>query len=160
MFGLSSSSSYAVLALSSLSGAGDSWILARDLAAAIDAPLPYLSKILHGLAGAGIVEAKRGYRGGFRLLRRADQLTVGEIVIAVEGPAFLEGCLLGKAECSDRRACPAHAFWGLERERIRSQLQRMSLADVARFERDAGRGLKLPVKAAAKKPASSRQRQR
>ena len=63
MFGLSSSSSYAVLALSSLSGAGDSWILARDLAAAIDAPLPYLSKILHGLAGAGIVEAKRGYRG-------------------------------------------------------------------------------------------------
>ena len=111
MFGLSSSSSYAVLALSSLSGP-------------------------------------------------ADQLSVGEIVIAVEGPAFLEGCLLGKAECSDRRACPAHAFWGLERERIRSQLQRMSLADVARFERDAGRGLKLPVKAAAKKPASSRQRQR
>ena len=39
MFGLSSSSSYAVLALSSLSGAGDSWILARDLAAAIDCAL-------------------------------------------------------------------------------------------------------------------------
>ena len=139
MFGLSSSSSYAVLALSSLSGAGDSWILARDLAAAIDAPLPYLSKILHGLAGAGIVEAKRGYRGGFRLVRRADELTVGEIVIAVEGPAFLEGCLLGKAECSDRRACPAHAFWGLERERIRSQLQRMSLADVAASSRQRQR---------------------
>lgn len=154
MFGLASSSSYAVLALSSLSGAGDSWILARDLAAAIDAPLPYLSKILHRLAGAGIVEAKRGYRGGFRLLRHPDQLSVGEIIIAVEGPGFLEGCLLGKAECSDRRACPAHAFWGLERERIRSQLQRMSLADVARFERDAGRGLKLPPKASTRAAAS------
>lgn len=159
MFGLSSSSSYAVLALSSLSGAGDSWILARNLAAAIDAPLPYLSKILHGLAGAGIVEAKRGYRGGFRLLRESDQLTVGEIVIAVEGPAFLEGCLLGKAECSDRRACPAHAFWGLERERIRSQLQRMTLAEVAAFERQAGRGLKLPAKPQPK-PAAVRSRQR
>ncbi len=159
MFGLSSSSSYAVLALSSLSGAGDDWILARNLAAAIDAPLPYLSKILHGLAGAGIVEAKRGYRGGFRLLREADELTVGEIVIAVEGPAFLEGCLLGKAECSDRRACPAHAFWGLERERIRSQLQRMTLAEVAAFERKAGRGLKLPAKPQPK-PAPSRARQR
>lgn len=154
MFGLSSSSSYAVLALSSLSGAGDRWILARDLAAAIDAPLPYLSKILHRLAGAGIVEAKRGYRGGFRLIRQSDQLSVGEIIIAVEGPGFLEGCLLGKAECSDRRACPAHAFWGLERERIRSQLQRMSLSDVARFERDAGRGLKLPPKPTVRAAAS------
>ena len=159
MFGLSSSSSYAVLALSSLSRAGDAWILARNLAAAIDAPLPYLSKILHGLAGVGMVEAKRGYRGGFRLLREADQLTVGEIVIAVEGPAFLEGCLLGKAECSDRRACPAHAFWGLERERIRSQLQRMTLAEVAEFERKAGRGLKLPVKPQPK-TAAARSRQR
>lgn len=158
MFGLSSSSSYAVLALSSLAGAGDSWILARNLSAAIDAPLPYLSKILHGLAGAGIVEAKRGYRGGFRLLREPEQLTVGEIVIAVEGPDFLEGCLLGKAECSDRRACPAHAFWGLERERIRDQLQRMTLAEVAAFERKAGRGLPLATRDAA--PAASRSRKR
>jgi Rrf2 family protein len=159
MFGLSSSCSYAVLALSSLAGTGENWILARDLAAAIDAPLPYLSKILHGLTGAGIVEAKRGYRGGFRLIRQADQLTVGEIVIAVEGPGFLEGCLLGKAECSDRRACPAHAFWSLERERIRSQLQRMTLADVARFERNAGRGLRLPARPPAK-PGAGRPRQR
>ncbi len=141
MFGFSSSSSYAVLALSCLTEESEHWILARDLAAAIHAPLPYLSKILNGLAGAGIVEAKRGYRGGFRLTRRADQLTVGEIVIAVEGPGYLESCLLGKAECSDRRACPAHAFWSLERERIRDQLQRMTLSEVARFEHNAGRGL-------------------
>jgi DNA-binding IscR family transcriptional regulator len=85
-------------------------------------------------------------------------LTVGEIVIAVEGPDFLEGCLLGKAECSDRRACPAHAFWGLERERIRSQLQRMSLADVARFERDAGRGLRPGGRPRAKPAASAARR--
>ena len=154
MFGLSSSSSYAVLALASLAGTGDRWVLARDLAEAIDAPLPYLSKILHGLTGAGIVEAKRGYRGGFRLLRSPGQLTVGEIVIAVEGADFLEGCLLGRAECSDRRACPAHAFWGMERERIRTQLQRMLLADVAQFERDAGRGLALEMPAAEPTPAS------
>ena len=89
------------------------------------------------------------------MLREVDQLTVGEIVIAVEGPDFLEGCLLGKAECSDRRACPAHAFWGLERERIRSQLQRMSLADVARFERAAGRGLKPAARSRAT-PAPAR----
>lgn len=159
MFGLSSSSSYAVLALSCLAGEGERWILARNLAEAIAAPLPYLSKILHGLAGAGIVEAKRGYRGGFRLTRRADQLTVGEIVLAVEGPDYLEGCLLGKAECSDRRACPAHAFWGLERERIRAQLQRMTLADVARFERDAGRGL-APNRRARPTPTAPRAQRR
>ena len=82
-------------------------------------------------------------------------MTVGELVIAVEGSDFLEGCLLGKADCSDRRACPAHAFWGMERERIRSQLQRMTLAEVAAFERKAGRGLKAPAK-----PGPSRPRQR
>ena len=78
MFGLSSSSSYAVLALSSLSGAGDSWILARDLAAAIDAPLPYLSKILHGLAGAGIVEAKREETRAKRLAQTVEWLAEGK----------------------------------------------------------------------------------
>ncbi len=159
MVGLSSSSSYAVLALSCLAGEGERWILARNLAEAIAAPLPYLSKILHGLAGAGIVEAKRGYRGGFRLTRRAEELTVGEIVIAVEGPDFLEGCLLGKAECSDRRACPAHGFWSLERERIRDQLQRMTLAEVARFERDAGRG-RVGIRRARQTPAAPRARRR
>lgn len=141
MFGLSSASAHAVHALACLDGTGGRFVLARDLAECIGAPLPYLSKILHGLVAAGIVEAKRGYRGGFRLARPAESVTLAEIADVVEGPGFLEGCLLGLAACSDERACPLHHFWREERRRIRDQLEGLNLRAVAHFERSAGRRL-------------------
>lgn len=140
MFGLTSASAHAILALSCLEQAEDRWVLARDLAACIGAPLPYLSKILNRLVGGGVVEAKRGYRGGFRLARPAGRLTVAEIVAAVEGPEFLTGCLLGLTTCSEERACPLHDFWKQERQRIAEQLELLHLGAVSAFEQKAGRG--------------------
>src|SRR5262245_29454497 len=58
----------------------------RDIAERTALPQPYLEQILLALKGAGIVRSKRGVGGGYILARPADQITLGDIVSAVDGP--------------------------------------------------------------------------
>lgn len=134
MLALSRTSGYAIAALSRLPGPGDSWRLARDLAVSSGVPQAYLSSILNALARNGIIRAKRGYRGGFALTRPAEQISVLQVVEAVEGRAWREGCLLGLSECSDERACPSHKFWKTKKNMIERYLRSLTLAQVAEFE--------------------------
>ena len=75
----------------------------------------------------------RGFKGGIWLSRPPEAITLLEIMTAVDGPEYLNGCLLGNACCSDERACPTHEFWGATRERIRKELGAHTLADVLVF---------------------------
>jgi len=138
VLGLSQTCGYAILALSCLHECGDRWVLACDIARCTGVPLPYLSKLLHSLVRCGLVVAKRGYRGGFALARPPADISVLDIAEAVDGEQAVPRCLLGLAECSPERACPTHQFWQRERERIISELRRLTLAETARFERRDG----------------------
>lgn len=135
MLPLSQSAGYAVLALSCLEDPGGSPLLVQEVATWIQAPGPYLAKVFNTLAKAGLVVAKRGNKGGVILARPAAEITLDEVAEALDSPAWREECLLGLTECTDERACPVHAFWKEERERIHAQLKGTTLADVARFER-------------------------
>ena len=141
MLALSQTTGYAILALSCLEGRMDGWVLAKDIAACTGIPLPYLSKILHDLGETNLIEAKRGYRGGFRLKRSARTITLMEVAEAVEGKEWMPRCLLGLHACSDERACPSHSFWCEQRKRIESHLRETTLRDVAVFERQRGQRL-------------------
>lgn len=145
MLALSRTAGYAILALSCLEEAADRWVLVKDIVGRVNVPGPYLAKILHTLAKAGVVCAKRGYRGGFMLARPAAQVSIAEIVNAIEGATWLGGCLLGFTECTDDRACPAHALCKTERAKIQSFLEKLTLRDVADFELRHGeiRGLEV-----------------
>lgn len=138
MLSLSKSTGYAILALSCLQSCPARWILAKDIAGCTGVPLPYLSKLLHALTGSGLIETKRGYKGGFRLSRPADEINLMMIAEAVDGNAWLPQCLLGLEGCSDARACPTHEFWSAERLRIEQQLRTLTLRDVAEFESQRG----------------------
>jgi Rrf2 family protein len=119
-----------------MEGCGERWVLAKEMAQCAGIPLPYLSKTLHALGGSGLIEAKRGYRGGFRLAKPAGRITLLDIAEAVEGEGWLPRCLLGLESCTDDRACPTHTFWTKQREKIEAELRRRTLCDVARFERN------------------------
>jgi Rrf2 family protein len=134
MLALSQTTGYAALALSCLAYDQADWLLTRQIAACTYIPPAYLSKVLHSLTGAGLLEAKRGYHGGFRLARPASEITLAHVVAAVEGEDWSERCLLGLEGCSDDRSCPTHAFWGVERERIRGRLEQVTLQQIADFE--------------------------
>lgn len=131
---------YAILALACLHGQDDRWVLAQEIASRTDIPKPYLHKILHALGKAGVIQTKRGYRGGMSLSKPADEINLFELVQAVEGSAWMNRCLLGLAECSEERACPTHEFWAGQRKLIEEKLKSISLAHVAEFEsRENGR---------------------
>ena len=90
---------YAVLALACLHGSEDRWVLAQEIADRTNVPKPYLHKILHALGKSGVIQTKRGYRGGMALSRPSSEISVFEVVQAVEGRKWKDRCLLGLAEC-------------------------------------------------------------
>jgi Rrf2 family iron-sulfur cluster assembly transcriptional regulator len=133
MMTLSTTTSYAIQALTCLASPDYSRAMIARVAKEAGVPAPYLAKIMKRLNDAGIVISKRGFKGGIWLSRPPEAITLLEIMTAVDGPEYLNGCLLGNACCSDERACPTHEFWGATRERIRKELGAHTLADVLVF---------------------------
>jgi Rrf2 family protein len=126
--------SYAVLALSCLARNGGIWRQIDDISACIGIPKPYLAKVLHSLPRSGIVAAKRGYGGGYRLRHAARAIRLLDILEAMEGHAIEGLCMLGTARCSDERACLVHRFWKTTRTHCLTSLERVTLADLTRIE--------------------------
>ncbi len=139
MLSLSHSVGYAVRALACMEEGKEGPRFVREIAAQSGVPAAYLAKIFKRLADSGIIETKRGWSGGTRLARPPRDISLHEIVCALDGPDFLDGCLLGQEICSDQRACPTHHFWKHERLRIAETLRQTSLEDVIAFEANSAK---------------------
>lgn len=135
MRALSQTTGYAIRALSYMGEKTAQWVQVKDIALATGVPKPYLAKILHALGQSGLIRTKRGYRGGVALSRPAAHVTVLDVVHAVEHLDQKPRCLVGMAACSDDRACPVHDFWEHQRRELEAKLARITLAQVATFER-------------------------
>src|ERR1700678_1931193 len=84
---ISAKAEYAVRAAVELASAtGDKPVKAERLPTAQDIPLNFLENILGELRHAGVVRSQRGAEGGFRLARPADQVTIADVIRAVDGP--------------------------------------------------------------------------
>lgn len=127
---------YAAVALGYLAEAPGGVALVRNIAKDCGMPAPYLSKIINQLARTDLVHTQRGVGGGVRLARPADQITLYDLCKALNDPAIENRCLLGIADCSDDRACPAHAFNVERRERLLTFLESTTVARVGAAERD------------------------
>ncbi len=114
----------------------------RDLADLQGVSVSFVAKIFSKLEKAGIVTASEGLRGGYRLARPADQITVLDVVDAIEGEKPLFDCLEIRGRCavfggkppawSIDGVCGIHAVM-LRAERImREELGRTTVADLAR----------------------------
>lgn len=125
---------YAVQALSLLAQRPEEYFLVRDIAEVTGIPAPYLSKVAQRLVDLGILDSKRGYRGGVRLAIPPNELTIERIDDALDMGEDKTRCLLGGVECSDARACPVHEFWKSTRAQIKARLSGLTLAEVTKFE--------------------------
>lgn len=103
---------------------------AHRLAQALGIPQNYLSKTLHQLARAGILESTRGKLGGFSLGRDARQIPLIEVVGLFDDLTGKRSCLMGRATCSDHDACAAHRRWKGVSERIVAFFRDTSVADL------------------------------
>jgi Rrf2 family protein len=124
---------YAVRAAVELAAAGD-MVTADQIAQAQGIPLNFLENILRDLRRAGIVESRRGQAGGYLLARPADEISIADVIRAVEGPlANVRGISPDALEYQGSSA-KLREVWVALRASVRSVLEQVTLADVARGE--------------------------
>jgi Rrf2 family protein len=92
-----------------------------EIARELDIPFHFLTKVLQILTQAGILISFKGPNGGVGLARQASQITLKDIILAIDGPALFEQCLLGLDQCSDENPCPLHERWS----QLRAELDRL-----------------------------------
>jgi Rrf2 family protein len=129
---ISAKADYAVRAVVELAGAPDGVpVKAERVATAQGIPLNFLENILGELRHAGIVRSQRGADGGFRLAKPAEQVTIADVMRAVEGPlATVRG---GPPEESEYPGAAAELprVWIAVRKSLREVVERVTVADVA-----------------------------
>ncbi len=115
----------------------------RDVAERTALPQPYLEQILLALKGAGIVKSKRGVGGGYLLSRPASQISLAEIIAAVDGPiqAGDFGNPHENGACDHEGQCVLLTVWSDVGSHMRSHLSSYTLADMV----DKARGIPVPT---------------
>jgi Rrf2 family iron-sulfur cluster assembly transcriptional regulator len=109
----------------------------RDLAERTGLPQPYLEQILLALKGAGLVRSKRGVGGGYVLARPPEEITLADVLSAVDGPIVAGdfGEPHQDGACAHEGQCVLLAVWATTGEIMRRQLASWTLADVASMAR-------------------------
>lgn len=101
------------------------------LSAGTGVPEPTVAKVLKALASASLVSSQRGARGGYRLMRPLTEITVADVIIAVDGPIALTACVEGSTTCCDvSSVCAVKGRWDLVNDVIRESLASITLADM------------------------------
>lgn len=99
----------------------------RTLAAERRLPYRYLSRIAGQLKDAGLISAKEGVQGGYRLARRPKQITIGEILRALEGDTELVRCHERGGSCPSASMCSLSPFWRGIGKRLNGALDTLTL---------------------------------
>ena len=130
---LSTTSEHALRALTQLAKLPEgASMLGREIAEQGAIPANYLSKILWTLGNAGIIDATRGNRGGYRLKRNAADILLFEVVELFDRNRNRPACLLGGGrECNADDPCTAHEAWRGVRNAYLDFLHTTTLADIS-----------------------------
>lgn len=127
---ISGTSQYAIRAVVYIATHGtDAPVRVGPIAAALDVPRNYLSKTLHRLAQAGALRSVRGPRGGFQLAVPAARLTLARVAAPFDEVGERH-CLLGRAQCGDRRPCAAHGRWADVSDSLQAFFRDTTVADL------------------------------
>ena len=129
MLRLSKQSDYATVLLSHLASAQGRVCNVSELAAATQVSSPMVSKTLKILARAGLVDSERGAGGGYRLNRAPADISIADIIGAVEGPIALTQCSSHDG-CSLQSHCQIRPHWQVINSTIIESLRKLSLAQL------------------------------
>jgi Rrf2 family protein len=125
---------YAVRAAVELAAAGEGPLKGEAIAAAQEIPLRFLENILAELRHAGLVSSQRGADGGYWLARPAAEITIADVIRAVEGPLGSVRSERPEELSYSGTAAPLREVWLALRVNIRAVLENVTLADVAAGE--------------------------
>ena len=110
----------------------DSLVQTREIASSEGIPQAFLSKILQNLVQNGLVRSQKGPGGGYVLGRPAGQITLRDVLVAVDGVERPEErCLFGNSECNSMVACPVHEAWSRVRAQFDETIGSLTVRELA-----------------------------
>ena len=124
---------YAVVMMTAAARRGDdARLTATELSDDTGVPLPTAQKVMQRLAAAGLLVGQRGAGGGYALARPVEQISLADIVEAVEGPIVLTMCADGiNHECALDAHCKVKPHMSIVGDAIRTSLSAVSLLELA-----------------------------
>jgi len=127
----SSPTEYAIRGLSEMAMRGnDGRIMLDELVAGTNLPRDFMAKVFQRLVHAGLLRSAKGRGGGFSLSRPAHQITMMQIVEAIEGAQMVDRCVVGLEKCNDLMPCPQHDLYKPIRQRLKDYMNTTTLADL------------------------------
>ena len=146
MIRLTKQADYGIVLMTQLALVGQA--AAAELAVQTHLPGPMVSKILKLLARAGLLISYRGVRGGYELAHSAAEVSVADVILALEGPIALTECSEhSDHECSYEAFCRVRENWRRINRAVRGALEDITIAEMARpdfMASGAGRGSAQP----------------
>ncbi len=132
MFHITRKGDYAIRGMVYLAGRPrDEVTLLKDISSAVDVPSALLAKIFQHLNKTGLVRSYRGAGGGFQLGRPAKDISLLEIVEAVDGPISMNRCIVEQGSCGRESFCSVHPVWRKMQHRFKAELSSISLRKLA-----------------------------
>lgn len=125
---------YAIRAMLALARMKDDQLLsARRIAEEMGIPARFLPQVMGDLSRAGLVRAEPGRNGGYRLPRPAVEISLLDVIEAVEGDSLRRSCVLRGEACGRSGQCDVHAVFVAAQDALLGTLSAASLASVARL---------------------------
>lgn len=129
---VSAKADYAIRAAVELAAAGDGPVKGEQIAQAQEIPPNFLENIMADLRNAGLVTSRRGAEGGYWLARPAAEIALADVIRAVDGPLANVRGVRSEQVTYHGSAEPLRDVWIAVRASLRSVLERVTIADVAR----------------------------
>ncbi len=130
MLRLSKLTDYGIVVSACLARSAMELLSASEVAARTGIAAPTVSKLLKGLGRSGLVVSERGAKGGYRLSRAAEDISIADVVDALEGPVALTECISAAGHCEQESHCDARANFELINAAILDALERVSVAQM------------------------------
>jgi FeS assembly SUF system regulator len=146
MLRVSKLTDYATVVMTCLATAGDGVLSAQALSERAHLEVPTVSKLLKQLAQAELVVSTRGNLGGYRLARAPAQITIADIVTAMEGPIGMTECSAQAGLCGHEPHCGVRVNWQRISQAIATALESVTLADMVKPP--PRRGASIPLRVA------------
>ena len=131
MFRLSRKGEYAIRTVLHLSLRGD-LCTTEEIATIQGVPEQFLKKIIQSLRIAGVINSTKGKNGGISLIGKPSDVSVWKVIESVEGPIFLNDCLICGGTCPRDQICPVHEMWKKLQSTIKEQLEATNFDALAR----------------------------
>ena len=129
----SKTTEYSIRILTFMAREKDKIYSARFLNEKLGIPYKYLTNLLKKLANLGFIKSIRGKYGGYKIIKDLNEISVYQIIVAIEGYEVFTRCILGFDKCDENNPCLMHKEWSKIRDLLIIEFKKMTLLKLKEF---------------------------